>query len=145
MFSVKLDELGQKDGIRAFAIHPGMIPLTNIGREQFHVAPWQQTIVDKLGFIHVPVFFQGLKAGFDRSKYRYFKTISQGAATQVWAAVSPDLADIGGLYCEDVNIARLMADSEADNFGGGVRQHSIDPKAADRLWEISVSTTGLDY
>ncbi|QDK70997.1 SDR family NAD(P)-dependent oxidoreductase [Lactococcus protaetiae] len=145
LFSVKLDALGQKDGIRAFAVHPGMVLMTNIGREQFHVAPWQRTIADKFGFIHIPVFFQGLKAGFDRSKYRYFKTTRQGAATQVWAAVSPDLTDKGGLYCEDVNIARLMADSEADNFGGGVRQHSIDLKAADRLWEISVSSTGLDY
>ncbi|AYG01897.1 SDR family NAD(P)-dependent oxidoreductase [Lactococcus allomyrinae] len=145
LFTVKLDERGQKDGIRAFAVHPGMIPLTNIGREQFHIAPWLRTVADKLGLIHLPVFFQALKTGFDRSKYRYFKTIRQGAATQVWAAVSPNLADRGGIYCEDVNIARLMIDSEADNFGGGVRQHSIDPKAADRLWEISVSATGWDY
>lgn len=38
LFSIKLDELGKKYGIRSFAVHPGMIPMTNIGR-QIHQLP----------------------------------------------------------------------------------------------------------
>jgi NAD(P)-dependent dehydrogenase (short-subunit alcohol dehydrogenase family) len=145
LFTVKLDELCKTAGIRAFAVHPGMIPMTNIGREQFHVAPLVRTLVDKLGLIHFPVFFQALKNGFDRSRYRYFKTIAQGAATICWAGTSPDLSGLGGFYLEDCNIARLMQAEEPDNFAGGVRPHSIDSAAAERLWQISVENTGQDY
>lgn len=145
LFSVKLDQLGKNDGIRAFAIHPGMIPTTNIGRETFNIKPWQRNLAEKLQLIHISDFFSGLKVGFDRSKYRYLKTINQGAATAVWAATSHDLDNLGGLYLEDVNIGRLMSDDEPDNFAGGVRKHSVDLTAADRLWKISSDLTGLDY
>ena len=36
-----------------------------------------------------------------------FKTPEQGAATQIWAATSPRLEGMGGLYCEDCDIAPL--------------------------------------
>ena len=34
-----------------------------------------------------------------------FKTAEQGAATSVWCATSPQLDGMGGVYCEDVDIA----------------------------------------
>ncbi|MFC4651796.1 SDR family NAD(P)-dependent oxidoreductase [Lactococcus nasutitermitis] len=145
LFSVALDARGKNAGIRSFAVHPGMIPTTNIGREHFQFRPWQREIAEKLLLVRVSDFFKALRVGFDRSKYRYFKTIQQGAASVVWAATSPDLADKGGLYLEDCNIARLMTENEADNFSGGVRPHSIDPRAAERLWQISVEQTGSDF
>ena len=33
------------------------------------------------------------------------KTTEQGAATSVWCATSPQLDGMGGVYCEDVDIA----------------------------------------
>ena len=36
-----------------------------------------------------------------------FKTVQQGAATQTWAAASPQLEGMGGLYCEDCDVAAL--------------------------------------
>ncbi|MFZ2576157.1 MAG: SDR family NAD(P)-dependent oxidoreductase [Lactococcus hircilactis] len=145
LFSVKLDNLGKKYGIRSFAVHPGMIPMTNIGRQNLHVTPWLRYLIDHFKLIHIPVFFTALKVGFDRSKYRYLKTIAQGAATPLWAATSSDLEDKGGVYCEDVNIARLMTSEEADNFAGGVRPHSLAADAADRLWSISKSVTDVEF
>lgn len=38
-----------------------------------------------------------------------FKTPEQGAATQVWAATSSRLADMGGLYLEDCDVAEALA------------------------------------
>ena len=145
LFSIKLDELGKKYGIRSFAVHPGMIPMTNIGRQNSPITPWLRYLADYFKLIHIPVFFNALKSGFDRSKYRYLKTIAQGAATPLWASTSPDLEGKGGLYCEDLNIARLMTSEEANNFAGGLRPHAIDHNDADRLWQISKNITGLDF
>ena len=145
LFSIKLDELGKKYGIRSFAVHPGMIPMTNIGRQNSPITPWLRYLADYFKLIHIPVFFNALKSGFDRSKYRYLKTIAQGAATPLWASTSPDLEGKGGLYCEDLNIARLMTSEEANNFSGGLRPHAIDHNDADRLWQISKNITGLDF
>jgi hypothetical protein len=36
-----------------------------------------------------------------------FKTIEQGAATTVWCATSPQLAGLGGVYCENCDIAPI--------------------------------------
>ena len=71
-----------------------------------------------------------------------FKTPEQGAATQVWAATSPQLADRGGVYCEDCDIARIADGS--DTVPGGVRPYAIDDEAADRLWAASAGMTGTD-
>ena len=71
-----------------------------------------------------------------------FKTPEQGAATQVWAATSPQLADRGGVYCEDCDIARIADGS--DTVPGGVRPYAIDDDAADRLWAASAGMTGTD-
>ena len=70
-----------------------------------------------------------------------FKTPEQGAATQGWAATSPQLAGIGGVYCEDCDIA---APAPADGGRGGVRDWATDPEQAARLWELSADLTGVD-
>ena len=64
-----------------------------------------------------------------------FKTAEQGAATSIWCATSPQLNGMGGVYCEDCNIANLVpADHPELN---GVRRWAIDPVAAEKLWSIS--------
>ena len=70
--------------------------------------------------------------------------MEQGAANQVWCAVSPQLNGMGGVYCEDVEISRLVPDEDDKpmSIGGvkdmrGVRPYAVDPAAAARLWELS--------
>jgi hypothetical protein len=52
---------------------------------------------------------------------------------------APVLDSIGGVYCENCNIARIEP-SEAF----GVRPYAIDPERAERLWHASARLTGLD-
>jgi hypothetical protein len=69
------------------------------------------------------------------------KTPEQGAATQVWAATSPQLAGLGGVYCEDCDVAEP---APADGTRVGVRDYAVDPVAAARLWALSAELTGVD-
>ena len=63
------------------------------------------------------------------------KNIEQGAATTVWCAVSPQLSNKGGVYCEDCDVARMApADSNLDS---GVRPWAIDKTTAEALWILS--------
>ncbi|MEU9209802.1 SDR family NAD(P)-dependent oxidoreductase [Streptomyces sp. NPDC048415] len=125
LFAVHLDRLGQESGVRAFSLHPGGI-LTPLQR---HLP--QQEMVDR-GWIDengTPLNPEG------------FKTPEQGAATQVWAATSPQLAGMGGVYCEDCDIAEP---APADGTRVGVRDYAIDPVQAARLWEMSAELTGVN-
>jgi NAD(P)-dependent dehydrogenase (short-subunit alcohol dehydrogenase family) len=68
-----------------------------------------------------------------------FKTPEQGAATSIWAAVGPELESVGGLYLENCAQA-LPVDKSRPRLG--VAPYALDPEAADRLWDLSVKTTG---
>lgn len=125
LFAVRLDALGRDLGIRAFSAHPGGIltPLQrHLSQEEMDTAGWYDAESKQLN----PAV----------------KTPAQGAATQVWAATSPRLADRGGVYCEDCDIAE-----PADGTGavpGGVSAHATDPGQAARLWALSAQLTGVD-
>ncbi|MEW1718055.1 SDR family NAD(P)-dependent oxidoreductase [Streptomyces sp. NPDC093109] len=123
LFAVHLDALGRETGVRAFAIHPGgiMTPL------QRHLE--RREMVDA-GWINE----DGTVANGE------FKTPEQGAATQVWAATSPALAGLGGVYCEDCDIAEPASPDRS----GGVHGHATDPEQAARLWRLSAELTGVD-
>jgi hypothetical protein len=70
-----------------------------------------------------------------------FKTVEQGAATTIWAAVSSQLNGKGGVYCEDCDIAELVsADSE---LYSGVRPWAVDKAAAEALWALSEKLTSV--
>ncbi|WP_175671532.1 SDR family NAD(P)-dependent oxidoreductase [Burkholderia ambifaria] len=123
LFAVQLDTLGAASGVRAYSLHPGKIatPLQrHLTREEMVALRW----VDEHGAPIDPTF----------------KTPAQGAATQVWAATSPRVADIGGVYCEDCDVAVVTCGDEE----AGVRPHAIDPEAAERLWAHSAALTGVD-
>jgi NAD(P)-dependent dehydrogenase (short-subunit alcohol dehydrogenase family) len=65
-----------------------------------------------------------------------WKTVAQGAATSVWAAVAPELAERGGLYLEDCAVAEpWTTDQEPPN--GYYLPRILDPHRARRLWDLS--------
>jgi NAD(P)-dependent dehydrogenase (short-subunit alcohol dehydrogenase family) len=125
LFAVQLDVLARDRGVRAFSLHPGRI-LTNLVR---HLD--RQELIDRGLFV------------FDDSGQLTspVKTPEQGAATQVWAATSPQLAGLGGVYCEDCDVAEP---APADGTRVGVRDYAVDPVAAARLWALSAELTGVD-
>jgi NAD(P)-dependent dehydrogenase (short-subunit alcohol dehydrogenase family) len=117
LFAVHLDALG----VRAFSVHPQRI-MTDLAR---HVARQDQIDagwVDEDGNVVDPLF----------------KSPEQGAATQVWAATSPRLADLGGLYLEDCDVAEPTG---SDAMEAGVRDYAVDPGSAARLWALSEELT----
>ncbi|MFI6920381.1 SDR family NAD(P)-dependent oxidoreductase [Nonomuraea spiralis] len=122
LFAVHLDELAKDAGVRVFAVHPGGIltPLQrHLSKQEMVEAGW----IDEQG----------------NQLNTSFKTPEQGAATQVWAATSPQLADMGGVYCEDCDIAE-----QAGGAGGGVYSYATDPEQAAHLWRLSAELTGVD-
>ena len=60
------------------------------------------------------------------------KTVQQGAATTILAAVSPLLQSIGGRYFDDCNEAPMVDHRSADLIG--VAPDALDPDNAERLW-----------
>jgi NAD(P)-dependent dehydrogenase (short-subunit alcohol dehydrogenase family) len=131
LFAVELDKRGQEHGIRAFAVHPGEI-LTDLSRHMTDEDLRAYGIYRVNGVITIP----------DASKVPVrFKTVEQGAATTIWAAVSPQLNGKGGVYCEDCDIAAMVP---ADNkLNSGVRSWAVDTAAAEALWTLSENLTAM--
>ena len=126
LFAVHLDALGRDAGARAFAVHPGGIltPLQrHLPREEMVALGW----IDEAG---------------NPAPDIDFKTPEQGAATQTWAATSPQLEGRGGVYCEDCDIAEIAPEGEP--FHGGVCSYAVDPEQAVRLWALSAELTGVN-
>lgn len=125
LFAVHLDWLGKDDHVRAFSLHPGKIftPL------QRHLTMEEMTVEGWLDASGVPA---------DPT----FKTPQQGAATQVWAATSPQLDGLGGLYCEDCDVA-VRAETASEPFVG-VKVYAADAQEAARLWALSAASTGVE-
>lgn len=117
LFAVELDKRGAEDGVRAFSLHPGQI-LTELAR---HLTP-----EDLAGFDATD------ETGARRvDPERGMKTPEQGAATSVWAATSPLLDSLGGVYLEDCDVARIYRGGEDRK---GVAPYAVDEGAAARLW-----------
>jgi NAD(P)-dependent dehydrogenase (short-subunit alcohol dehydrogenase family) len=125
LFAVGLDARGREHGVRAFSVHPGSIlgPLArHLSREE----------IDAFGAVNpdgTPVI----------DPARDMKTPEQGAATTVWCATATELERIGGVYCENCDIAPVEAQGRF-----GVRPFAIDPTAAEALWSQSVRMSKSD-
>ena len=72
-----------------------------------------------------------------------YKTVEQGAATTIVAAVAPQFARTGGHYLDDGREAYTVAnDAELARHPHGVKQWALDPESATRLWLVSADLTG---
>jgi NAD(P)-dependent dehydrogenase (short-subunit alcohol dehydrogenase family) len=125
LFAVHLDKLGADRGVRAFSLHPGGI-LTPLQRHLPKAEMVERGWIDEQGNVLNP-------SGF--------KSPEQGAATQVWAATSPQLAGMGGVYLEDCDIAESAVDGDESS---GVRAWATDLEQAERLWTLSAELTGVN-
>jgi NAD(P)-dependent dehydrogenase (short-subunit alcohol dehydrogenase family) len=116
LFTVELDRRLAPRGVRAYAVHPGMIA-TELGR---HLTR------------------DDIKALGERAKSRgttlpSYKSVEQGAATSVWAATAPELAGVGGVYCEDCHVSENHA------------PWALVPESATRLWALSETMVGQEF
>jgi NAD(P)-dependent dehydrogenase (short-subunit alcohol dehydrogenase family) len=125
LFSVALQARLGARGVLACAVHPGAIAETALGR---HLQP------DDI---------KALLARRDGGPGLRYKGLKQGAATSVWAAVTPELATRGGLYLENCAIAEVNDDPAFAE--GGYRSHAADTGSAERLWQLSEEWVGQRF
>ena len=137
LFSVELDHRGKAFNVRAYSVHPGSINGTELGREAPIELFQQMGLCDAQGHI-LPEVAANLK------------TIPQGAATTVWCATSIMLNDIGGVYCEDADVAELDLGTIEHKYDDpstsrGVQPYSLDEASAKRLWKLSEEMIGKTF
>lgn len=129
LFSLELDNRGKAHGVRAYSLHPGSIGGTELGREASLELFQKMGFLDEAGNLKPEVAAQ-------------LKTIPQGAATTVWCATSKLLDTIGGVYCEDGDVAPLATEAVPSV---GVKAYSLDETNAKRLWMLSEELTGITF
>ncbi|WP_316741311.1 SDR family NAD(P)-dependent oxidoreductase [Pedobacter antarcticus] len=137
LFALELDNRAKVFNVRAYSLHPGSIAGTELARDADIQLFKQLGFFDENGNIRPEILAN-------------LKTIPQGAATSVWAATSPLLNNIGGVYCEDCNIARLLSEdpdvqTEAKLHESGVQQYSLDERSAKQLWLLTEDMTGIKF
>ena len=131
LFSVGFDRRHKAQGIRATAVHPGGIE-TELGRHAFAEPGSLQKRVDELNATNA-------KAGLPAFR---MKSIPQGAATSVWAAIVASADEVGGRYCEDCHVAGGNSSTDSAVLAAGVLPYAVDPDRAEALWTKSEEMVG---
>lgn len=130
LFAMELDNRAKTFNVRAYSLHPGSIGGTELGREA------SLELFQKMGFLDE-------NGAMLPEVAARLKTIPQGAATTVWCATSPLLDTIGGVYCEDTDIAPLANEASVGSYG--VELYSLDESNAKKLWDLSEQLTGVNF
>src|SRR5271170_4021209 len=133
LFAVAFDQRHRERGVRAAAVHPGVIH-TELGR---HMDP--SRLEGMIKQMNEQLAAEG-KGPFA------FKTIPQGAATSVWAGVVAPAEEIGGRYCENCHVGEIVADSVTiSGVSEGVRGYALDANNAEALWKKSEELVGESF
>jgi NAD(P)-dependent dehydrogenase (short-subunit alcohol dehydrogenase family) len=114
LHAVEADRRLRDLGIRAYAVHPGTVATSlarYMSREDF--SDLKKLVVDN----------SALRGETSNGRLEVV-TPEQGAATQVWAAVSPELADRGAVYLEDCTV-------------GAAAPYARDEQRAAEFWLLS--------
>jgi NAD(P)-dependent dehydrogenase (short-subunit alcohol dehydrogenase family) len=128
LFAVEFDRRHKTRSVRATALHPGGIK-TELDR---HMAPGE------LENLVAQINAQLATAGEPPFQ---FKTIPQGAATSVWAAMVAAAEDVGGRYCENCQVSEIT-EGLISPVSPGVRPYALDPERAKALWIKSEEMVG---
>jgi NAD(P)-dependent dehydrogenase (short-subunit alcohol dehydrogenase family) len=121
LLAVGIAQRWAEDGISANACAPGWIH-TGLQRHVEVSAMQAQGMMDADGNLLTPDFF---------------KTPEQGAATGTMVAASPLLDGVTGRYFDEDNQEAEVVDGGQEVMAG-VAKWSVDPAAADRLWEYAL-------
>lgn len=122
LFARGADRTWQANGIRAFSVHPGGI-----------FTPLQRHLPDEE---MVALGWKNADGTVPPAVQAMFKTPEQGTSTSLWAGTSPQLDGMGGVYCEDCDIAKL-GDENSQRWEH-VRAWACDDEKADKLWAMSL-------
>ena len=131
LFAVEFDRRHKARGVRSTAVHPGGIK-TELGR---HMQP------DELDKVVAQINAQ---LAADAQPPFQWKTIPQGAATSVWAAVVAPAEEVGGRYCENCQVSKVI-EGPTSPVSPGVRAYALDPEHAKALWAKSAEMVGEGF
>ncbi|WP_396327986.1 SDR family NAD(P)-dependent oxidoreductase [Kitasatospora sp. CM 4170] len=120
LLAVGISRRWARDGIVANSFEPGWIH-TNLTRHLSRATMQAVGAMDEEGNLLTP---------------DYYKTPAQGAATSVLLAASPLVKGVTGRRFEDNRESEVMHGG-AEFTMSGVARRSIDPVAADRLWDYA--------
>ena len=133
LFAVAFDRRHRGNGVRAAAVHPGGIQ-TELDR---HLDP-----------VHIKKTIEQTNkrlAAEGKAPFQ-LKTIPQGAATSVWAAVVAPADEVGGHYCENCHAGKIVPDDVTITaVSEGVRAYAVDPTNAEALWKKSEEMVGESF
>nr|WP_281372960.1 SDR family NAD(P)-dependent oxidoreductase [Kineococcus aurantiacus] len=132
LFSVGLDRRYAADGVRGYAVHPGVVLMGALDDPVWAATLREQGLLDAGG-----------RPVIDPARGK--KTPEQGAATVVFAATSPLLADVGGVYLKDNDVAPVddeVRELTADVIPSDATSAALDPATAQRLWGFSERLVG---
>jgi NAD(P)-dependent dehydrogenase (short-subunit alcohol dehydrogenase family) len=115
---VELDRRLRDRGVRTYAVHPGVVA-TSLAR---HMT--REDFTNLMSIEPTDPGQEKVEVHFD------VQMPEHGAATQVWAAVSPELAGVGSVYLTDCGIREDVA------------AYAMDPAHAADLWELSERLCG---
>jgi NAD(P)-dependent dehydrogenase (short-subunit alcohol dehydrogenase family) len=133
LFTVAFDKRHRDRGVRAAAVHPGVIQ-TELARHMDH--SHLESMLEQMN--------QQLAAE-GKGPFRW-KSVPQGAATSVWAAMVAPADEIGGRYCENCRVGEIVPDNVTiSGISEGVRGYALDPKNAEALWKKSEELVGESF
>lgn len=121
LFALGLDMKYRDQGIQGFSVHPGGIltPLQrHLPNEEMMALGWTDA-----------------DGNLSKEVAAMFKSTTQGCSTTLWAATSDALANTGGLYCEDCDVANL-ATEDSPRFCD-VAPWAVSEEGAMKLWELT--------
>jgi len=121
LFTVELDRRFMSQGVRSYAVHPGMIA-TELSRHMTR---------DDMQELRARARSAPTRPG-QPGGLPPLKTIPAGAATSVWAATAPELAATGGVYLADCQIAEAS-------------EYALSDASASRLWAMSEDLVGQHF
>jgi NAD(P)-dependent dehydrogenase (short-subunit alcohol dehydrogenase family) len=133
LFAVAFDKRHRGRRVRAAAVHPGGIQ-TELGRysDPSRIQKLIEQINEQL-------------AAEGKGPFRW-KTVPQGAATSVWAGVVASADEIGGQYCENCHVGKMVPDDvPITAISEGVRAYALDSKNAEFLWKKSEEMVGESF
>jgi NAD(P)-dependent dehydrogenase (short-subunit alcohol dehydrogenase family) len=132
LFARELARRAGPEGLLSFSVHPGGI-ITDLGR---HLN--DELISDMADFARRR---SAAASETGESRNMHFKTVEAGAATQVWAATTSELADHNGAYLADCGVGVVGADPGVNGF----MAYLLDDEHAAALWELSERLVGQRF